>query len=167
VRPYRIRNPRRAAWRGAALLAVALAACTGERIAEIPVGRSDDELVVVTRQLETAFVSSTVKSATRSRKDDLATGWDHRLEEQVDPVRGGVSQRRFRITLANRSEKARTIRVELDYLDPASRGLLRRRTFRTVVMPPFTEKAISGFTKFRADRAVIAELRATEVEPEE
>jgi len=121
----------------------------------------------VTRQLETAFASTTLKAVTRSKKDDLATGWDHRLEEQVDEARDGAVQRRFRITLANRSEKARTIRVELEYRDPASRELLRRRTFRSVVVPPFTEKAISGFTKFRADRSVIGDLRATEIEPED
>jgi hypothetical protein len=152
---------------GALLLAPLCAGCGGEKPETIPVGRSDEELVVVTRQLETAFASTTLKSAVRSEKDDLATGWNHRLEEQVEAASGGVSHRKFRITVANRSEKARTIRVELEYRDPASRELLRRRTFRLVVVPPFTERAMSGFTKFRADRPVVGELRATEVEPED
>jgi len=167
VRTIASHASRRAFGCGAALLAMLLAGCGVEKQAGIPVGRSDEELVVVTRQLETAFASTTLKAVTRSKKDDLATGWDHRLEEQSDEARDGAVQRRFRITLANRSEKARTIRVELEYRDPASRELLRRRTFRSVVVPPFTEKAISGFTKFRADRSVIGDLRATEIEPED
>lgn len=158
---------RRAGWRGAALLALVVAACGGGgEKSLIPVGRTDDDLVVVTRQLESAFASSTLKSSVRAKKDDQSTGWDCRLEEQVDPAKDGVVRRRFRVTLTNRSDKVRAIRVDVDYLAPGSREMLKHRALRTVVVPPFTETAISGFTRFRDTREVLAELRAAEVEPE-
>lgn len=162
------RASRRAFGRGAALLAIVLlTGCRSEQsAAAIPVGRSDDEIVVVTRNLEAAFVKAPIQAVVSSKKDDGATGWDRRLEEQIDPPENDVSRRRFRITLANRSDKVRTIRVDLDYLSPVTGELLRTRTFRLVVVPPFTEKAISGYTQFRAARSVVTELRAVEVEPE-
>lgn len=159
---------RRASGRGALFFALFVAgACRRESDeALIPVGRSDQELVVVTRQLETAFARSALTGGARPKQDDGATGWDHRFEEKADPPDDGVVNRRFRATIANRSDKVRTVRLDIDYLVPGSRELLRHRTLRLVVVPPFTEKSISGFTRFRADRQVIAELRAAEVEPE-
>ena len=82
------------------------------------------------------------------------------------PAKDGVVRRRFRVTLTNRSDKVRAIRVDVDYLAPGSREMLKHRALRTVVVPPFTETAISGFTRFRDTREVLAELRAAEVEPE-
>ncbi|MBI2212267.1 MAG: hypothetical protein HYU52_01360 [Acidobacteria bacterium] len=159
---------RRAFGRGAALFALLSVACGGgEEKSAIPVGRTDADLIVVTRQLETAFASTTLKSATRSKKDDLATGWDHRFEEQIDPAKNGVVRRRFRVTLANRSDKVRAIRVDIDYLAPGSRELLKHRALRTVIVAPFTETALSGYTQFRDSREVITEVRASEVEPAE
>jgi hypothetical protein len=158
---------RRATWRGAALLALLFAACGGDKDHTIPIGRTDDDLVVRTKQLESALASSTVKSATRSEKDDQATSWDHRFEEQVDPPKDGVVRRRFRATVTNRSDKARAIRLDIDYLEPGTRIPLKHRMLRTVVVPPFTETSISGYTRFRDTREVLTELRAVEVEPTE
>jgi hypothetical protein len=158
---------RRASWRGAALLALLLAACGGEDNSRIPIGRTDEDLVVRTKPLESALASSAVKSATRSKKDDQATAWDHRFEEQVDPPKDGVVRRRFRVTVTNRSDKARAIRLDIDYLEPGTRLPLKHRLLRTLVVPPFTETAISGYTRFRDSREVLTELRAVEVEPTE
>lgn len=159
---------RRAFGRGAALVVLLLAACSrGETVKPIPVGATDDDLVVVTRQLESAFASTTLKSTVRSEKDDLATGWDHRFEEQVEPAKDGVVRRRFRATVTNRSDKVRQIRLDIDYLERGTRTPLKHRTLRTVIVPPFTETAISGFTRFRESRGVIAELHASEIEPKE
>lgn len=157
---------RRAGWRGAALLALALAAC-GREEPKIPVGKTDADLVVVTKQLETALVSSTVKSAAKETKDDGATGWSHRFEEQVDPARDGVVKRRFRVTVTNSSATTRAIRLDIDYLAKGTREPLKHRALRTVIVPPFTETSISGFTRFLDTREVIAELRAAEVPPSE
>ncbi len=159
---------RRVFGRGALILALVLAsACRrdGDEVV-IPIGRSDQELVVVTRPLESAFARSALTGGRRPKKDDGATGWDHRFEEKADPPDDGVVNRRFRATVANRSDKVRTVRLDIDYLTPGTRELLRHRTLRLVVVPPFSEKSISGFTRFRADRQVTAELRAVEVEPE-
>lgn len=159
---------RRAFGRGALLLLVVIVTgCSGgEDEGRIPIGLTDDDLVVTEQPLEAALAASPVREATRSGKDDGATGWDHRFEEQVDPPTNGVVKRRFRVTIANRSEKVRVVRLELHYLAPGSRERARSRTLRLVVVPPFTEKTVSGYTQFLAERKIIAEMSAAEVVPE-
>lgn len=159
---------RRAFGCGALLVLVVLGTgCFGdEDKGKIPIGLTADDLVVTEQPLEAALASSPVREATRSGKDDGATGWDHRFEEQVDAPANGVVKRRFRVTIANRSEKVRVVRLELHYLTPESRERARSRTLRLVVVPPFTEKTVSGYTQFLAERKLVAELSAAEVVPE-
>lgn len=159
---------RRAFGRGALLLlALLVAGCAGREDEEtIPIGRTDADLIVTEEPLEAALAASPLRETLRSKKDDDATGWSHRFEERADAPSNGVVRRRFRITVANRSDKVRTISLDLDYLAPQSRELLRHRTLRLVVVPPFTEKTVSGYTQFVAGRAVVAELRAAEIVPE-
>lgn len=159
---------RRAFGRGALLfLVVLVTGCFGDGDkGKIPIGLTDDDLVVTEQPLEAALAASPVREATRSGKDDGATGWDYRFEEQIDPPTNSVVKRRFRVTIANRSEQVRVVRLELHYLTPESRERARTRTLRLVVVPPFTEKTVSGYTQFLAERKVIAELSAAEVVPE-
>ncbi|MGK2858823.1 MAG: hypothetical protein ACSLFQ_16620 [Thermoanaerobaculia bacterium] len=159
---------RRALGRGALLsLALFVAGCSGDAERKrIPIGRTDADLVVAEQPLEAAMAASPLREQKRSERDDDATGWDHRFEEQVDPPTNGVVKRRFRVTISNRSDKVRAIRLDLDYLTPESRELVRNRTLRLTVVPPFTEKTVSGYTQFLADRKLFAELRAVEVLPE-
>lgn len=159
---------RRAFARGALLLlALFVAGCAGrEGKEQIPIGRTDADLIVTEEPLEAALAASPMRETLRSRKDDDATGWSHSFEERADAPVGGVVRRRFRVKVANRSDKVRAIRLDLDYLAPQSRELVRNRTLRLVVVPPFTEKTVSGYTQFVAERAVVGELRAVEVVPE-
>ncbi|MCM2317442.1 MAG: hypothetical protein NDJ92_20020 [Thermoanaerobaculia bacterium] len=159
---------RRAFGRGALLLLVVLVAgCFGdEDKGKIPIGLTHDDLVVTEQPLEAALAASPVREATRSGKDDGATGWDHRFEEQVDPPKDGVVKRRFRVTIANRSDKVRVVRLELLYLTAETRERARSRALRLVVVPPFTQKTVSGYTQFLAERKLVAELSAAEIVPE-
>lgn len=134
--------------------------------APIPIADTHREIVVVTSPLKMDMTFSMVGLRQKGEKDDGSTGWEKSFEEQVEAPYDGFVRRRFRVTLANGSDRVREYLIELDYVSDKSGDVILRRRFRKIFVPPFTTKQVSGYTPIRADRAVHTDVRVREKEPE-
>lgn len=152
------------------VLLVSLTACAAEAPREqgeapIPIADTHREIVVETSTLKGDAAFTMFGLREKDEKDDGSTGWKDLLEEQVEPAQDGFVRRRFRVTLANGSDRARQYEIEIDYVAVDDGELLRRRKLRKIFVPPFTQKRVSGYTPIRENRAVHTTLRVKEIDP--
>jgi hypothetical protein len=135
--------------------------------APIPIAATHREIVIVTSPMKVDMTFSIVGLRRKGERDDGSTGWKEQFEEQVEAPYDGFVRRRFRLTLANGSDRAREFEFEIDYVSEGTGEVILHRKFRKVFVPPFTKKEVSGYTPIREDRTVHTDVRVREVTEEE
>ncbi len=130
----------------------------------IPIGATERDVVVRSSPLARDLTMSAVgMRRTGEKKNDRAADWSYSFEERRDAPSDHVVRRRFRLTLSNRSEQAMELGAEIDYVATSGGELLKARKLGTIVVPPFTETQVSGYTPLREDRVARADARVWEV----
>ncbi len=133
--------------------------------APIPIADTHREIVITTSPLKADMTLTMVGLRRKADKDDGSAGWEDAFEEQVEAPYEGFVRRRFRVNLANGSDRAREYVIEIDYASDSTGEIVLERRFRKIFVPPFTLKRVSGYTPIREDRAVHTDVRVREVEP--
>ena len=128
-----------------AFLVVALACVPAKPRLQLP--GNERQLVVTSRSLGADATLTAIGLRRTAKKDDGATTWQHRFADLPAVRDGGEVKRPFRFVLANLAPAARRFDVTIDYRSESG-ALVRGRSFRGLLVPPFTEKTYVGFTRF-------------------
>lgn len=109
-------------------------------------------------QADTAFAAFGLRN--QAERDDGSARWNGHASDLPREATDGFLRREFRVTIANRDSIAREFHARLDYLEPESGDLIRRREIDHMVVPPFTENTWVGSVMIRppGDAELIARI---------
>lgn len=116
------------------------------------------EIRIVAEPLESAVARSIIDIPGRDDQDKGDTGWTYAFFEDA-PVttRDGIS-RPFRIRIDNRSDSLGIFEAVIEYFDQSG-APVRTRTFRRLVVPPWTRNVYEGQTLVPAGQEITSSGR--------
>lgn len=118
----------------------------------------DMQLESRTLEADTAFAAFGLRN--QAERDDGSTRWNAHATDVAREATDGFLRREFRVTIANRDSIAREFHARLEFFEPGSGDLLRRREIDHMVVPPFTENTWVGSMMIRepGDAELIARI---------
>jgi len=148
------------------IVAVAIACGCNAPKPVIPLPATERELVSTSRAIPGEAALNIVGLRPRAEKDDAATTWDSRFDELPFRVTLREVKRPFEFVLVNRAASPRRFDVTIRYERPDG-TLIRARTFRKLVIPPFTEKTYRGYSRFAKSVSARATMEAAPLDEED
>lgn len=100
-------------------------------------------LSVESRSLRADGTLAAVGLKPEAERDDGAAGWDYRFSDRLGSGDSESVDREFTIVVANRRASAIELHARLEFHDP-SKGMVLRREWERMVVPPFTENRYEG-----------------------
>lgn len=103
-------------------------------------------LRVESRSLRADGTLAAVGLRPEAGRDDGATGWDVQFSDRLGSGDASSVEREFTIVVANRRSSAIELHARLEFHDPV-RGMVLRREYERMVVPPFTENRYRGVVR--------------------
>jgi hypothetical protein len=123
-------------------LLLALACSSPDEGPPVTVTKRGD-LTIESRPLPVNATLTAVGLGAGGDRREGSSEWESSFEDAEGRTEREGVRRQFRLTVVNRSATAREFHARIDYLDPEA-VLVRRRSLKSLVVPPFTETIWSG-----------------------